>query len=62
MAGRVRIAMWSGPRTISTALMRAFENRTDTVVTDEPLYGHYLLTTGLDHPGREEVIRAQETD
>jgi len=58
----LRIAMWSGPRNISTALMRAFENRTDTVVTDEPLYGHYLLTTGADHPGRAEVIRAQETD
>jgi Sulfotransferase domain len=58
----VRIAMWSGPRNISTAMMRAFENRADTVVTDEPLYGHYLLKTGLDHPGREEVIAAQETD
>jgi hypothetical protein len=58
----IRIAMWSGPRNISTALMRAFENRPDTVVTDEPLYGHYLLRTGLDHPGREAVIAAQETD
>jgi hypothetical protein len=55
----VRIAMWSGPRNISTALMRAFENRPDTVVTDEPLYGHYLRATGLDHPGREAVIAAQ---
>ena len=58
----IRIAMWSGPRNISTAMMRAFENRPDTVVTDEPLYGHYLLRTGLDHPGREAVIAAQETD
>jgi hypothetical protein len=58
----IRIAMWSGPRNISTALMRAFENRPDTVVTDEPLYGHYLLETGVDHPGREEVIASQETD
>jgi hypothetical protein len=58
----VRIAMWSGPRNISTAMMRAFENRADAAVTDEPLYGHYLLATGLDHPGRDEVIRAQETD
>jgi Sulfotransferase domain len=55
----VRIAMWSGPRTISTALMRAFENRPDTVVTDEPLYGHYLRATGLDHPARAAVIAAQ---
>jgi Sulfotransferase domain len=63
MAGDVaRIAMWSGPRNISTALMRAFEHRADAVVTDEPLYGHYLLATGLDHPGRDEVIGAQETD
>jgi hypothetical protein len=58
----VRVAMWSGPRNISTALMRAFENRADTAVGDEPLYGHYLLATGLDHPGRDEVIAAQETD
>ena len=62
MPGFVRIAMWSGPRNISTAMMRAFGNRPDTVVTDEPLYGHYLLRTGLDHPGREAVIGAQETD
>ena len=48
--------MWSGPRTMSTALMRAWENRPDTVVTDEPLYAFYLARTGLDHPGREEVI------
>jgi hypothetical protein len=58
----VRIAMWSGPRNISTAMMRAFENRADTVVTDEPFYGHYLLKTGLDHPERDAVIAAQETD
>ena len=47
----VRIAMWSGPRTVSTALMRAWENRPDTVVVDEPLYAFYLSATGLDHPG-----------
>jgi len=57
-----RLAMWSGPRNISTALMRSWENRPDTVVVDEPLYGHYLAVTGLDHPGREEVIAAGETD
>ncbi len=57
-----RIAMWSGPRTVSTALMRAWENRPDTVVTDEPLYAFYLDRTGLDHPGREEVIASQPTD
>jgi hypothetical protein len=58
----VRIAMWSGPRNVSTALMRAFENRPDTAVSDEPLYAHYLVATGMDHPGRDEVIAAQDTD
>jgi Sulfotransferase domain len=56
-AGGTRIAMWSGPRTISTALMRAWENRRDTVVVDEPLYGFYLARTGIPHPGRDEVIK-----
>jgi len=58
----LRIAMWSGPRNISTALMRAFENRGDCVVWDEPLYGYYLHATGLDHPGAAEVIADQGTD
>ena len=53
--------MWSGPRTVSTALMRAWENRPDTVVVDEPLYAFYLNRTGLDHPGRAEVIASQPT-
>jgi hypothetical protein len=57
-----RIAMWSGPRTVSTALMRAWENRPDTVVWDEPLYAFYLERTGIDHPGREAVIASQPTD
>lgn len=54
--------MWSGPRTVSTALMRAWENRPDTIVVDEPLYAFYLKATGLDHPGRDEVIASQPTD
>jgi hypothetical protein len=58
----VRVAMWSGPRNISTALMRAWENRPDTVVVDEPLYATYLARTGIDHPGREAVIASQPTD
>ena len=62
MAEPVRIAMWSGPRNISTAMMRAFENRGDCAVVDEPFYAHYLAQTGLDHPGRDEVIDAGETD
>jgi hypothetical protein len=54
--------MWSGPRTVSTALMRSFENRPDTVVVDEPLYGYYLARTGIDHPGRHEIIETMPTD
>lgn len=55
----VRIAMWSGPRNISTTMMRAFENRPDTAVCDEPFYASYLVRTGADHPYREETIAAQ---
>jgi hypothetical protein len=58
----VRIAMWSGPRNISTAMMRSFENRTDTAVVDEPFYAAYLAATRLYHPMREEVLAAQPTD
>lgn len=58
----VRIAMWSGPRNLSTAMMRSFENRPDCSVVDEPLYAAYLAETGLDHPGRDEVIASQPTD
>jgi hypothetical protein len=57
-----RIAMWSGPRNISTALMRSWGNRPDTFVCDEPFYAHYLLSTGVRHPGAEEVIQRHETD
>ena len=62
MSDVVRVAMWSGPRNISTAMMRAFENRADTVVVDEPLYAAYLARTGIDHPAREEVLVSQPTD
>jgi Sulfotransferase domain len=58
----VRIAMWSGPRTVSTALMRSFSARPDTAVIDEPFYAAYLAATGLDHPMREEVLASQRTD
>ncbi len=54
--------MWSGPRNISTAMMRAWENRADTFVTDEPFYACYLNTTGIDHPGRPEILASQSTD
>src|SRR5579863_478419 len=62
MSEGLRLAMWSGPRNISTAMMRAWENREDTAVIDEPLYAHYLVATGVNHPGREEVIASQPTD
>lgn len=54
--------MWSGPRNISTAMMRAWENRDDTVVVDEPFYAHFLHHTGIDHPMRDEIIACGETD
>lgn len=58
----VRIAMWSGPRNISTAMMRAFENRDDTSVSDEPFYAAFLAATGDVHPMRDEVIASQPND
>lgn len=54
--------MWSGPRNVSTALMRAWENRSDTVVVDEPFYAHYLDVTGIEHPGRNEILAHHESD
>jgi hypothetical protein len=62
MSEGLRIAMWSGPRNISTAMMRSWENREDTTVIDEPFYACYLRETGVDHPGRDEVMAAQSTD
>ncbi len=54
--------MWSGPRNVSTALMRSWGNRPDTAVWDEPFYAHYLTKYRPDHPGIDEVIAAHETD
>lgn len=62
MSDELRIAMWSGPRNISTALMRSFGARPDTVVVDEPFYAAYLARTGLAHPMREEVLASQPQD
>jgi hypothetical protein len=62
MVQPIRIAMWSGPRNISTAMMRAWGNRDDTVVIDEPFYAYYLKVTGIEHPGADEVIATGETD
>ena len=58
----LRLAMWSGPRNISTAMMRSWGNRDDCVVVDEPLYACYLAATRKPHPGAAEVIAAGETD
>src|SRR5213075_368953 len=57
-----RIAVWSGPRNISTAMMRSWGNRPDTFVCDEPFYALYLWVTGRDHPGADEVIANGETN
>ena len=54
--------MWSGPRNLSTAMMRSFGNRADTAVSDEPFYGAFLKTSGADHPMRDEVIAAMDCD
>jgi len=62
MTAPVRIAMWSGPRNISTAMMRSWENRPDCHVSDEPLYAAWLRLSGAAHPGREEVMAAGQTD
>ncbi len=58
----VKIALWSGPRNISTALMYSFANRSDTAVVDEPLFGYFLKQTGVWRPSREEVLATMETD
>jgi len=58
----IRIAMWSGPRNLSTAMMRSFGSRGDTVVSDEPFYGCFLRHTGADHPMRSDIIAAMDCD
>ena len=56
------IACWSGPRNISTALMRSWASRKDTFVTDEPFYAHYLQKTKLKHPMYKEIINRYSTN
>ena len=58
----VRIAMWSGPRNLSTAMMRSFGSRADTVVSDEPFYGAYLRTTRDPQPMADEVMASMDCD
>ena len=58
----MKIAMWSGPRNLSTAMMYAFGNRADFAAWDEPFYAPYLKATGIDHPMKNAVMAAHETD
>ena len=62
MSEPIRIAMWSGPRNISTAMMRSFENRRDTTVVDEPFYAAYLAAAGVVHPMQAEVLASLPKD
>ena len=57
-----RIAMWSGPRNLSSAMMRSFGSRSDCQVWDEPFYAAYLARTGIDHPMRQETLATCEQD
>lgn len=57
-----RIQCWSGPRNISTALMYAWRQRSDTTVYDEPFYAHYLTIDDRDHPGVADVLASQQHD
>ncbi len=59
MTDAVRIAMWSGPRNISTAMMRAFDARGDCAVVDEPFYAYYLASSGVVHPMNDEILASQ---
>lgn len=58
----LRINLWSSPRNVSTAMMYAWRQRSDTTVVDEPLYAHYLRRSGRSHPGRDDVLAAQDND
>lgn len=58
----IRIAMWSGPRNLSTAMMRSFGSRSDSVVSDEPFYGAYLKATGDPQPMADEVMASMDCD
>lgn len=58
----MRIAMWSGPRNLSTAMMYSFGARADFTVLDEPFYAPYLVATGADHPMRDQIVAHHETD
>ena len=52
----MKIACWSGPRNISTALMRSWSSRNDSFISDEPFYAYYLRKQQLKHPMYKEII------
>lgn len=58
----MKVACWSGPRNISTALMRSWSSRMDTFVSDEPFYAYYLKKTGANHPMKNAIIEKYETN
>lgn len=58
----MKIAMWSGPRNLSTAMMYSFGARTDCAVSDEPFYAAYLAATGIVHPMQDEILNSQPQD
>lgn len=58
----MKIAMWSGPRNLSTAMMYSFAQRPGFAVWDEPFYAPYLAATGAPHPMRDRIVAAHETD
>ncbi len=62
MSRAIRIAMWSGPRNMSTTMMRSFGARADTSCVDEPFYAAYLTAENLVHPMQDEILAAQSTD
>ena len=62
MSDCLRLSVWSGPRNVSTALMYSFRQRPDTLVVDEPLYGHYLSTSDAEHPGAAKVLETMDDD
>ena len=62
MKNHIKIAMWSGPRNISTTLMRSFGNRGDTYISDEPFYAYFLKNTNVDHPLKNEIINKYDSN
>ena len=58
----MKIAAWSGPRNLSTAMMYSFGSRSDTIISDEPFYASYLKATNLEHPMRAKILESQSNN